>query len=54
MGGTCDVATQAFEFLPLVGGTRRLGMQAKPLGTDTAFLLRGLMIGLAQRGVFPR
>ena len=35
-GGACNVATQAFEFLALMGGTRRFGMQAKPLGTDSS------------------
>ncbi len=39
-GRTCDVATQAFEFLPLLGSTRRLGMQTEPLGTHTALGLR--------------
>ena len=52
-GGARDVATQAFEFLPLVGSARGLRMQTKPLGTDTAFLLWCLVIGQAQRGVFP-
>ena len=34
-----DVTTQAFEFLPLLGPTPGIGMQAKPLGTDTALWL---------------
>ena len=52
-GGAGDVAAQAFKFLVLLGATLCVGMQAKPLGTDTAFLLRCLVIGQAQRGVFP-
>ena len=46
-----EIATQTFKFLPLMGSTRRIGMQAKPLGTDTALGLRYLWTGKAQRGV---
>ncbi len=35
-GGTGDIATKAFEGGPLMGAVARVGMQAKPLGTDTA------------------
>ncbi len=49
-GGTCDVATQPFEFLPLLGITPGISMQAKPLGTDTALGLRGFLTGEAQHG----
>ena len=38
-GQTRDVATEAFELLPLLGTTAGVGMQAKPLGTDTALWL---------------
>ena len=51
-GGARDIATQAFEFLPLLGATLRVGMQAKPLGPDTALWLRLLLTGKAQRGVW--
>ena len=52
-GGTCDVATQAFKFLPLLGAAICIRMQANPLGTDTAWGLRCLWAREAQRGVFP-
>ncbi len=35
-----EIATQTFKFLPLTGSTRRISMQAKPLGTATALGLR--------------
>ncbi len=35
-GRARDIAAQAFKFLPLLGTTPGIGMQAKPLGTDTA------------------
>ena len=35
-GGARDIPTQAFEFLPLLGAAPGVGMQAKPLVTDTA------------------
>ena len=53
-GGARDIATQAFEFLSLLGATLRVGMQAKPLGTDTTLGLRCLLAGMAQRWIFPR
>ncbi len=53
-GWTRDVAAQPFEFLPLMGAAAGVGMQAKPLGTDTALGLGGFLTGEAQRGVFPR
>ncbi len=37
-GGTGDVAAEPFEFLSLLGTTPGISMQAKPLGTDTAFV----------------
>ena len=48
-GRTRDVATEAFEFLPLLGTTAGVGMQAKPLGIDTALGVR-LWAGEAQCG----
>ena len=36
--GTGDVAAEPFEFLSLLGTTPGISMQAKPLGTDTAFV----------------
>lgn len=51
-GRARDVPTQTFEFLSLLGSTRRLSMQAKPLGTDTALGVR-LGAGYAQCRVFP-
>ncbi len=53
-GGARDVATETFEFLSLLGPAAGVGMQANPLGTDTALGLRGLLTGEAQCGVFPR
>ena len=52
-GRTCDVATQAFEFLPLMRAAPRVGMQTKPVGTDTALGLGHFWIRQAQRGIFP-
>jgi hypothetical protein len=37
-----EIATHTFRSLPLMGSTRRLAMQTKPLGTDTALGLRYL------------
>jgi hypothetical protein len=34
-GGAGDVAAEVFEFLPLMGGTAHLGMEAKALLVDT-------------------
>ena len=48
-GRTRDVATEAFELLPLLGTTAGVGMQAKPLGIDTALGVR-LWAGEAQCG----
>ena len=42
-GWTRDVAAQPFEFLPLMGAAAGVGMQAKPLGTDTALGIAGLL-----------
>ena len=53
-GWACDVATEAFEGVPLIGAALRVGMQAKTLGTDTALGLRHLWAGEAHRGLFPR
>ena len=53
-GGTCDVPTELFEFLPLMGATPGVGMQANALGTHTTLGLRYLLTGQAQRRVFPR
>jgi len=53
-GRTCDVATELFEFLPLLGATPCLRMQTKPLGTDTTLGLRYFWVREAQRRVFPR
>jgi hypothetical protein len=53
-GRARDVATEAFKFLPLMGAAAGVGMQAKPLGTDTALGLRCLWVGKTQRRVFPR
>ena len=48
-----DIATKLFEFLPLIGDhTPVIGMQAKPLGTDTALRWQRLLTGDAQPGVF--
>ncbi len=49
-GGARDIATQPFEFLSLLGAAMGVGMQAKPLGPDTALWLRRLLTGKAQRG----
>jgi len=48
-GRARDIPTQAFEFLSLVGATLGVGMQAKPLGIDTALGVR-LWAGEAQCG----
>ena len=48
-----DVTAQPFECLSLLGATRCVGMQAKPLGTDTALGVRHLWAGEAHRQVFP-
>ncbi len=53
-GGARDVAAQPFELLALLGPTAGVGMQAQPLGTDTALGLRGFLTGEAQRGVLLR
>jgi len=53
-GGARDIAAQTFEGVPLMGAASRIGMQAKPLGTDTALWLRRLLTGKAQRRGFPR
>ena len=37
-GGASDVATQVFECVALMGGAAHVGMQAKALCTDTAWL----------------
>jgi len=42
-GGARDVAAQPFELLALLGPTAGVGMQAKPLGTDTALGIAGLL-----------
>ncbi len=52
--GTSDVATEPFEFLPLLGAAIGISMQAKPLGTDTALGLRCLWARQAHCGIFPR
>ncbi len=39
-GRARDVAAQPFELLALLGPTAGVGMQAKPLGTDTALGLQ--------------
>ena len=46
-GRTRDVATEPFEFLPLLGAAICIGMQAKPLGTDTALWVQRLLAGQA-------
>ena len=53
-GRTGDVATELFEFLSLMGSTRRLGMQTEPLRTHTPLGLRHVWAREAQRRVFPR
>ena len=53
-GGTCDVATELFEFLSLLGATPGPSMQAKPLGTDTTLGLRHLLTGETHCRIFPR
>jgi len=47
-GRARDVATQPFEFLPLMGAAICLRMEAKALGTDTALGLRCLWAREAQ------
>ena len=42
-GRTHDVATEAFEFLSLMGTTPGIGMQTKPLGTDTTLWVQRLL-----------
>ena len=53
-GRARNVATEAFEGVPLMGAAAGVGMQAKPLGTDTALWLQRLLTGKAQGGIFPR
>ena len=53
-GRTCDVAAQAFEFLPLLGPAAGVGMQTEPLSLYTPLGMRALWARRAQRGVFPR
>ena len=53
-GGARDVATQPFEFLPLVGATAGVGMQTEPLSIYTPLGMRAHWARRAQRGVFPR
>ena len=52
--GARDVATQPFEFLPLLGTTPCLRMQAKPLGTHTALWVWRFLTSEAHCGIFPR
>ena len=47
-GRTRVVATQAFEGVPLLRPATRVGMQAKPLGTDTALRVWHLLTGPAR------
>jgi len=49
--GAGDVATKLLEFLPLLGRTRRFGMQTEPLGTHTAPGLRHFWVCEAQRWI---
>lgn len=52
-GRARDVPTQPFAFLPLMRPTPGAGMQAEPLGTDTARWRWRLVTGQAQGRVCP-